>query len=220
MEEAAELAQRYLDAILEVNEHLNLTRITSPEDARRLHLEDSLTALPEMEEAPSGPYADLGSGGGFPGVPLALCTGRPCTLVDSVKKKMAAVQSILEGLSIDGKIRTYDRRIEELSIEEPECYAVVTARALAPLPSLVELASPLLIKGGHLICFKGRLSDEERNTARKACKKTGMRFLKERSFQLEGNQEERVLVVFEKAGEPTIKLPRRLGMAQKAPLAD
>ena len=87
------LMQRYLDSILEANKVTNLTRITDGEQARLLHIEDSLVGLPEVNEAPTGLYGDLGSGGGFPGVPLALATGRKTLLVDSVKKKMAIVQS-------------------------------------------------------------------------------------------------------------------------------
>ena len=81
----------YLQAVLEVNKTTNLTRITSLEDAEMLHIEDSLVGLPEVDDAPEGWYGDLGSGGGFPGVPLALATGRRTLLVVSVKKKMRLV---------------------------------------------------------------------------------------------------------------------------------
>lgn len=98
------LMQRYLDSILEANKVTNLTRITDGEQACLLHVEDSLVGLPEVNEAPAGLYGDLGSGGGFPGVPLALATGRKTLLVDSVKKKMAIVQSALDDLSLSEQI--------------------------------------------------------------------------------------------------------------------
>ena len=87
----AELIDRYLDLILEANKTTNLTRIDSKEKAQLLHVEDSLVALPEINEAPEGLYGDLGTGGGFPGVPVAIMTGREAVLVDSVKKKVALV---------------------------------------------------------------------------------------------------------------------------------
>ena len=155
------LMQRYLDSILEANKVTNLTRITDGEQARLLHIEDSLVGLPEVNEAPAGLYGDLGSGGGFPGVPLALATGRKTLLVDSVKKKMAIVQSALDDLSLSEQISTSSERIEDLPLEYKEKFAVLTARALSKLVSLIELASPLLKKSGRLVCYKAQLSSEE-----------------------------------------------------------
>ena len=83
---AENTSRRYLDLILEANKRTNLTRITSREEAEVLHLEDSWVGLPEINRAPAGRYGDLGSGGGFPGVPIALATGRETVLVDSVKE--------------------------------------------------------------------------------------------------------------------------------------
>ena len=141
------LMQCYLASILEANKVTNLTRITDGEQARLLHIEDSLVGLPEVNEAPDGLYGDLGSGGGFPGVPLALATGRTTLLVDSVKKKMAIVQSVLDDLSLSEQIFTSSERIEDLPLEYKEKFAVLTARALSKLVSLIELASPLFEKG-------------------------------------------------------------------------
>ena len=86
-----ELIDLYLEKILEANEKTDLTRISSLDEARKLHIEDSLAGLEELNKAPEGLYGDLGSGGGFPGVPLALESGRKTVLVDSVQKKKAIV---------------------------------------------------------------------------------------------------------------------------------
>ena len=155
------LMQCYLASILEANKVTNLTRITDGEQARLLHIEDSLVGLPEVNEAPDGLYGDLGSGGGFPGVPLALATGRTTLLVDSVKKKMAIVQSVLDDLSLSEQIFTSSERIEDLPLEYKEKFAVLTARALSKLVSLIELASPLLKKGGRLLQFSSTKDDED-----------------------------------------------------------
>lgn len=212
------LMQRYLDSILEANKVTNLTRITDGEQARLLHIEDSLVGLPEVNEAPTGLYGDLGSGGGFPGVPLALATGRKTLLVDSVKKKMAIVQSALDDLSLSEQISTSSERIEDLPLEYKEKFAVLTARALSKLVSLIELASPLLKNGGRLVCYKAQLSSEELEEALAVQDLVGMKMISQREICLSDGETTRTIVVFEKIGKPRIKLPRRIGLAQKQPL--
>lgn len=212
------LSLRYLEAVLKVNETLNLTRIDSWDRAVLLHIEDSLAALPEMNDAPSGLYGDLGSGGGFPGVPLAIETGRRAVLVDSVRKKMAAVGEILASLGLSDQIETYAGRIEELSRERAGDFSVLTARALSSLPSLLELATPLLCDKGRLICFKGKLEDEEFNEARAVEDMLGFTFLSRRSLLLDEGAVQREILVFEKTHLPSISLPRKAGFAQKKPL--
>ena len=212
------LMQRYLDSILEANKVTNLTRITDGEQARLLHIEDSLVGWPEDAEAPAGLYGDLGSGGGFPGVPLALATGRKTLLVDSVKKKMAIVQSALDDLSLSEQISTSSERIEDLPLEYKEKFAVLTARALSKLVSLIELASPLLKKSGRLVCYKAQLSSEELEEALAVQDLVGMKMISQREICLSDGETTRTIVVFEKIGKPRIKLPRRIGLAQKQPL--
>ena len=212
------LMQRYLDSILEANKVTNLTRITDGEQARLLHIEDSLVGLPEVNEAPTGLYGDLGSGGGFPGVPLALATGRKTLLVDSVKKKMAIVQSALDDLSLSEQISTSSERIEDLPLEYKEKFAVLTARALSKLVSLIELASPLLKKGGRLVCYKAQLSSEELEEALAVQDLVGVKMISQREICLSDGETTRTIVVFEKIGKSRIKLPRRIGLAQKQPL--
>lgn len=212
------LMQRYLDSILEANKVTNLTRITDGEQARLLHIEDSLVGLPEINEAPTGLYGDLGSGGGFPGVPLALATGRKTLLVDSVKKKMAIVQSALDDLSLSEQISTSSERIEDLPLEYKEKFAVLTARALSKLVSLIELASPLLKNGGRLVCYKAQLSSEELEEALAVQDLVGMKMISQREICLSDGETTRTIVVFEKIGKSRIKLPRRIGLAQKQPL--
>lgn len=213
-----ELIERYMSAVLEVNKTLNLTRIEDSSAARLLHIEDSLSGLPELEDAPDGLYVDLGSGGGFPGVPLALASGRSTLLVDSVKKKMAAVSQVLEEIGAASQISTYDGRIEELAAERPQAFSVATARALAQLSVLMELTAPLLRKGGRLVCYKANVSDEELAHALKLKSYLGMDLVSDRSFLLSDKETLRRIIVFEKVKEPGLKLPRRIGLAQKKPL--
>lgn len=216
--EQSDLMHRYLDLVLEANKVTNLTRIATLEEAEILHLEDSLVALPEVLESPEGLYGDLGSGGGFPGVPLAIATGRKTVLVDSVKKKMALVSDMITSLGLQDQIETYDGRIEDLALENPQRFSVLTARALSRLVSLLELASPLLEIGGRLICYKAQLNEEELAEACAVEGLLGMKLISQRSILLSDGETHRTIVTFEKTGRSKIKLPRRVGMAQRNPL--
>ncbi len=215
---AQELTGQYLDLILEANKTTNLTRITSRDEALVLHIEDSLVGLEEVSEAPEGLYGDLGSGGGFPGVPLALATGRETVLVDSVKKKIAIVQQAVNQLGLGRQITTCSDRIEDLALDRPGSFSVLTARALSRLVALLELSSPLLVKGGRLVCYKAQLSDEEMQEALSVEDLLGMRLVSQRETMLSDGETRRTIVVFEKVGKAKLKLPRRIGAAQKTPL--
>lgn len=211
-----QLIRRHLALVLEENETLNLTRIVNQEEAEVLHIEDSLKALEALEAAPSGRYGDLGTGGGYPGIPLAIASGRETMLIDSRKKKIEAVQAMVEKLGLEG-VNTFAGRAELLGRQQPESFAVLTARALAKLPVLLELASPLLIPGGRLICYKANLEKEELDDALRVKPQTGMALISDEEMDLKGGFHRRLLV-FEKTEKPQMKLPRREGEAQKNPL--
>lgn len=217
---ANELISKYLELILKINEQINLTRITDPEEAHILHIEDSITALKELNAAPDGLYGDLGSGGGFPGVPLAILSGRKTFLIDSVKKKMNAVSNILKELSLSDQIETYSGRIEELSEIKAGEFSVLTARALSKLPSLMELSSPLLKDGGSLICLKSHTEKDELDSAYKLEDKLGLKLISKRELLLSDKVTYREIITFKKISKPKIKLPRKIGMAQKRPLKE
>ena len=206
-----------LHAIMKVNETMNLTRILSEEGGMVLHLEDSLTGLPYVQDAPDGLYADLGTGGGFPGIPLCIMTGRKTLLVDSVQKKVRALQGVASDLGLGDKVDIYAGRIEDLALERPGEFSVLTARALSSLGSLMELASPLLKKRGRLVCYKAQPSDDEIEVALGIQELVGLRLLSKDDFSLSDGST-RCIFVFEKAADPRIRLPRRIGMAQKDPL--
>jgi len=210
----------YLLSLLEANSRINLTRITDPEDAIRLHLVDSLTVLPELHDAPPGAVLDIGSGGGFPGVPLAAATGRDVVLLDSVAKKMTAVASVLDLMpALCARITLSSRRAEQLSVAPGEGFAVVVARAVAPLPSLVELAAPLLLKGGLLVALKGSPEEAEFTSGSAVAVMVGLRETGRRKLALPNSGELRTIVVYEKIGRASVNLPRRTGLAQNSPLA-
>ena len=208
--------QKHVDLLIEANKRVNLTRIEDSEEARLLHIEDSLVGLELINQAPEGCYADLGTGGGFPGIPLAIATGRETLLVDSVAKKVRELQGFVEELGLSN-VQTYAGRIEELAEAKPAAFSVLTARALTALPSLIELASPLLCEGGWIICYKSDDIDEELDAALNIQEKVAMFLISDERLVLSDGVTPRRLLVFRKHGEPTVKLPRRVGMAQKRP---
>lgn len=210
------LLDDYLAEILKVNKNLNLTRVTDFNTAQLLHIEDSLLILDEVNSAPEGKMLDLGSGGGFPGVPLAIASGRETILIDSVKKKMSAVDNILKQLNITN-VNVSGDRIEEYSLEHPEEFSVITARAVSSLPALLELASPLLKENGHLILMKSREIESYNEDI--ALSELGLKLISTREYMLSDKETFRCVYVFKKIQKHSKKVPRRNGMAQKRPLA-
>lgn len=216
---AKALMLRHIEWLLEANQELNLTAVLDPGDAIRLHVVDSLIALPEVREAPDGLMLDVGTGGGFPGVELALASGREALLVDSVQKKARALSAFLVHESLDTRISVSGERTEAIASERPAIASVVTARAVAELPVLVELAAPLLAARGRLIALKGRLDKEELERGDRAGQRCGLSPVSVRNTTLPAGGEARAVVVYAKTGEPAVSLPRRPGMAAKRPLA-
>ncbi len=216
---ALPLLAAHLDAVLELNQVLNLTRIDDPLEAAYLHVADSLLALSEVDGAAAGRILDIGTGGGFPGLPLSIASGRGAALLDSVKKKASAVQSIVERLGLSDSVVAIGERAEEHAATEGGAYQVVTARAVSQLPSLVELAAPLLAAGGRLVCLKGRMDASELNRGDEVAAIVGLSRLSLRPAQLPGDRGERTIVCYSKVREPSLKLPRRTGLAQHSPLA-
>ena len=157
-----ELLGRYLDLLLSANERMNLTRITDRESAELRHVGDALTLLRYI---PAGPLriADVGSGGGVPGFPLAVA--RPearIVLIESTKKKAAFLAQATRELNLVN-VEVRDHRAEEAGRlpELRESFDIVVARAVGTLNWLAEWGLPLLKKGGRLLAMKGAKAAEE-----------------------------------------------------------
>lgn len=162
---------RYLDLLIEANQTMNLTRITDRAQAELLHIADALTILPFLPQAPIS-LADLGSGGGVPGIPLAIA--RPdvkVLLVESTKKKAAFLRRTAETLGLTN-VEVSDDRVEDVGHSPRRgTFDVVTARAVALLPWLIEWAMPLLKKGGTLLAMKGERGPAEVELSAAICKR-------------------------------------------------
>lgn len=215
----ANLLFAHLEYVIKQNQRVNLTSIEDFESGVLLHIEDSLTALSIVESVVVGKMVDIGSGGGFPGIPLALVTGRQTLLVDSTTKKIEVLRNFIHEQQLEELLSTEALRAEELALSKRGGFSVVTARALSELPSIMELAVPLLSDRGVLIAFKGDLQAVEIERAKVLESVLGLRLVQEERFFLSDKKTKRTLVVFEKVADTTVLLPRRSGVAQRRPLA-
>ena len=209
---------QHLDLVLETNKTTNLTHILNVEDAVVLHILDSLVLLPYINKAPDGALLDMGTGAGFPGIPLTIVTRRKATYIDSVGKKVDAVNSFIKALRLKHAHAVHDR-LEEYARSHKKQYSVVTARALAPLPVLVEYAAPFLEDGGLFVITKGNPSDEELNAGMSASKICGFTTLLTDAIDLPDCLGHREFIVLKKTHPASVSLPRANGMAKKNPLA-
>jgi len=208
---------RHARLMLEENERQNLTRLTSPNDVLVRHILDSATALPFVEAAPRGAVADLGSGAGYPGVVISVLGARHVVLVESERRKASFLSTVVADLEIDAEVSA--SRAEEVAIERASSFAVVVARAVAPLASLVELASPLLVGGGRLIALKGASVADEVAAGDAAGRLCGMVRVECVRVDVPGSDREHMILVYERRGLSRERLPRRPGAAQRHPLA-
>lgn len=206
----------YLDLVIDKNKELNLTRIDTRDKGILLHVEDSLSCLPEFQEQ-NGLFLDIGTGGGFPGVPLAVASNRPGVLIDSVQKKAKAVRGLTNTLGLSNQIEVLGCRSEELARERPNAFETVIMRAVDAIPSALELAAPLVCDGGLVILMKAQEPQESIEASKAVAIRLGLEFMSQRNIKL-NDEFDRCILVYKKVSEPEIKLPRRNGMAHKKPL--
>lgn len=215
----ADLILSHLEFVIEKNKVLNLTRVDTLEEGLTLHVEDSLTIVPFIEKK-AGRLCDIGTGGGFPGLPAAIASGTDAVLLDSVKKKAAAVQEFIDSCDLGSiTVETRGERAEDVAKTQKETFDVVTVRAVSSAPALVELASPLLRRGGKLIVMKAKPDEDEVRRGIKAAGMVGMVLIEDKSITIGNGDISRRILMFEKTEKPKIKLPRRIGLAQSKPLA-
>lgn len=209
---------RYADELLAWNAHTNLTAITNREAIYVRHFLDSLVLARFWGDAPAS-LVDIGTGAGFPGVPLKIL--RPplaLTLVDSVGKKTAFLRHLVVILGLN-QVRVITGRAEELGRDprEREQYDVVTARAVADLRVLAEYGLPLLRVGGVLLAPKGAEAATEAAAARRACTLLGGALEQVAPVELPGI-EPRALVVVRKVAPTDPRYPRPVGVPARRPL--
>lgn len=211
---------RLAEMMLAANERIRLTAITEWREVQVKHLLDSLAPLAlGFSPAPGKQAADLGSGGGFPGLVLAIA--RPeCsfTLIESTQKKAAFLEEARAALGVANVAVRPERSEEAGRADGREAFDLVTARAVASLPVLVELAFPLLVVGGMLLAWKGPEAADEIGQAANALAKLGGVVVSSTPYALPLEMGLRTLVAIEKTEPTPASFPRRPGMAEKRPL--
>ncbi|HEX3672504.1 MAG TPA: 16S rRNA (guanine(527)-N(7))-methyltransferase RsmG [Candidatus Cybelea sp.] len=199
---------RYGNLVLAANRRFNLTGAKSAGDLAE-HLIDSLTVIPYLRE----PYVDVGSGAGFPAIPVALATGMAVTLVEATTKKARFLESLLEELGIAGQVIVERAETAAHRPDLRERYAAGTARALGPAPTVAELVLPFLETGGVAVLQRGTLAPDETVALEDASLMLGGRL--ETQVPLEGN---RRIVLLRKSAPTPHRFPRRIGIPAKRPL--
>ncbi|MDP9018699.1 MAG: 16S rRNA (guanine(527)-N(7))-methyltransferase RsmG [Candidatus Eremiobacteraeota bacterium] len=198
----------YGGMLLEANRRLNLTGAKSAEELVP-HLVDSLSVVPYIH----GRYIDVGSGGGFPAIPVAIATGVEVTMVESIAKKAVFLRAALDELGLPGRVIP---ERAEICAHDPELrgqFQAGTGRAVSSAPTVAELLLPFLKIGGVAILQRGILEDRERNALADASPMLGGRLAGE--HVLDGG---RRIVILEKTGETPGRFPRRAGVPEKRPL--
>ncbi len=213
--DALRLCVAHFAKLVEANAVTNLTRIESPEDAARKHYADSLLPLCFGLLKQGARVLDIGSGAGFPGLPLAFFRkDLEMTLLDSQIKRVNFLRACMEALA-PGMEVVHARAEEAARTDMRMAYDAVVSRALAPLNVLLELSLPLLKDGGVAICYKGPKAEEELAGAKGALVKLGG---EAELLTRETPWGARTLVVVMKRGRIPIVYPRKAGMIKKMPL--
>jgi 16S rRNA (guanine527-N7)-methyltransferase len=213
-------ARRSLDTVLALlaEERASVSSVTD-ERAWKVHVEDSLTGLEVPEIRSASRIADIGAGAGFPGLVLAVALpDAQVDLIESVSRKTAFIERAAAEAGI-GNARAITARSEDLAREESsrESYDVVTARAVARLSTVAELASPLLREGGVLVAWKGRRDADEEAQMAGAAADLAMNPESILDVGHRAGSEHRNLHVLRKSGPTPANLPRKPGLAKKRP---
>lgn len=219
-EKQGDLLLRYMDLFLETNKKFNLSAIRDPQEVLVKHILDSLIIARMSQLDGIDRLLDLGTGGGFPGIPIKICYPNIKTiLLDSVAKKLKFVKEAALTLGLK------DLSFEHMRAEDAghlaylrDSQQVITARSVAYLPILVEYSLPLLEIGGSLVAAKLRGDGSELREAEKAIHILGGKMAAQHFYNLPNDTEQRQVLVVEKIRRTPNKYPRKPGLAKKTPI--
>lgn len=216
--------EKYYEMLIEKNKVMNLTAITDKEEVILKHFIDSvaLVGLYDFCNKPDIKVIDVGTGAGFPGIPLKIiCPGINIVLYDSLGKRVKFLDEVIDGLGIDrDTCKAVHGRAEEGGRDRSyrECFDIVVSRAVANMSVLAEYCLPFVRQGGYFIPYKTGKIDEELNQAENAIKILGGRINRVERIVLPGSDISRSFVFISKEGKTPKTFPRRPGTANKQPL--
>lgn len=208
----------YKKLVVEWNENINLTAITDDYEFIVKHFVDSITINKYIE--PNKTIIDIGTGAGFPGIPLKILNNtNKIVLFDSLKKRLKVLEDIINKLDLKN-INTFHGRAEETfkSKEHREKYDIAASRAVATLNVLAELMLPAVKLGGICICMKGNNADIEIEEAKRAINELGGEIINVEKIVLPGLNLERNIIIIKKVKQTPNKYPRKPGTPQKEPI--
>ena len=216
----ADQFQTYMELLLEWNEKMNLTAITQPEEVVEKHFLDSLTLLAWPKLKQGAKVIDVGTGAGFPGLPLRILEpSLQLTLLDSLGKRVNWLASVCDTLGLEG-VECLHARAEEQALVDGyrDGFDYAVSRAVASLELLCELCLPYLKVGGRFLAMKGVDSGEEINHAARCISILGGRLLPSVDYVIPGANVRHRVVLVEKCTPTPKGYPRRWAKIQKAPL--
>ena len=208
----------YMNLLIEWNEKMNLTAIIEPEEIILKHFIDSITILKEIKD--DSKIVDVGTGAGFPGIPLSIMNPTlKITLVDSLNKRLIFLQEVVDKLKLKN-IEIVHARAEEFGQNKKyrEKFDISTSRAVANLSTLSEYLIPLVKLGGKVISMKAAEAQDEINEAKKAIEILGGKIEKIEEFNLPQSDIGRTIITIKKERQSPNKYPRKPGTPSKEPI--
>lgn len=212
----------FYDLLIEKNKVMNLTAITEWEEVVTKHFLDSLSLLEAVgkDDLSGKKLLDLGTGAGFPGIPLAILFPElPIVLIDSLQKRVAFLKEVIDALGLPN-VKAIHGRAEDLARDPSlrEQMDFVVSRAVAHLSILSEYCLPFVRVGGFFIAYKSASTDEERKEASHAVEVLGGEFVRSVDFNIPETDFPRSLIMIEKKKASSAGYPRKSGIPKKKPL--
>ncbi len=211
---------KYYELLVEWNSFMNLTGITEYEEVVQKHFVDSLTLCKALDPMSVESVIDIGTGAGFPGIPLKIAYPHlKVTLLDSLQKRIKFLDEVILQLGLE-EIETIHGRAEDFAKPslKRESYDLCVSRAVANLASLSEYCLPYVKVGGYFIPYKSGKTEEELAESKKAVFLLGGKLTEEVKFMLPDSDITRSLIKIEKINPTPKKFPRKSGMATKEPI--
>lgn len=213
---------KYYELLIQWNAKMNLTAITEYDEVFQKHFVDSLTLhrLDFYQEWKEASIIDVGTGAGFPGIPLKIiCPHFHVTLLDSLKKRVFFLDQVIRELGLTEIVAIHDRAEDAAQSEEMrEKFDLCVSRAVAHLSTLSEYCIPFVKKGGYFVSYKADISETEINDAKASIVILGGNLVEESTFTLPSSSIKRNLLVIKKESLTPNQYPRRAGIPLKRPM--
>lgn len=210
----------YREILVDWNQKMNLTGIEDEKEVYIKHFLDSVSSVKDNYIKDGVSIIDVGTGAGFPGLPLRICLENiKLTLLDSLNKRINFLQEVSNSLELDNIEFIHGRAEDFGKLEEyREQYDIATARAVAGLPILMEFCVPFIKVGGHFVCLKGPNANLELEESKAAMEALGIEFVDKIDVELPETDLNHNILVFKKVKSTPDKYPRKAGKPSKTPI--